>query len=160
MAKVKHIIKSGLKHGKYYKVYVTQVNTAGIESPKSNPAIIRVGDVLAPPVPILSIDATFGVNGYRKVNGFVDVGLSWTEGASDDLSHFIIYTWYNFDFYTADGEYDKSIIPSASTQRSISNGTLKCTLEKQKNNVDICIGIQAIDFSHNASNIYVIKVKP
>lgn len=159
--KVRHIISGqGLEHGAYYRVYVTQVNQAGLESPKTSYDLIRVGDVAPPGEPGLSLDGTFGVRGFQKHNGAVDVGLNITPPVCDDLSHMILYVWYNADFFTVDGIYDGNKAATASEVYWITNGATIHTLTNQKNQRRIYIGIQAEDLSGNRSNITIITLIP
>lgn len=157
MAKESHIIKAGLVHGKYYKVYVTQVNSAGLESAKSAPVLIRVGDVTGPPAPALSLDTAYGNGGYLKNKGTVNVGLKWTRPDCDDLDYYVVHHWHTFDWYTADGEYTAA---SGSTQAWVSGDALEYVLASQKNAKEICVGLQAVDISNNVSPISVIKITP
>jgi len=150
--RVQDIIKNGLKKGKYYKVYVTQVNTAGVESPKSDAVMIRVGDTLAPPIPLLSL------NSLRKNKGSVDVMLTWTPSICDDLSHYILYTWRSWADWDNDGVRLKDKAASASTNIIIQNTVTSYTLQGQRNQEYVWIGMQAVDISNNHSDIYVIRV--
>lgn len=155
---VHHVISAGLQHGKYYKVYVTQVTTNGIESERSEPSYVRVGDVTAPSVPILSIDKTYGTNGYRSNNGFVDVGVTWTTPDCDDLWQYYIYAAEHFDAYTEDGVYPKDSSIAKGYQKSLTGATNSYVLPRQTQGW-LYIGIQAMDYSHNYSDIYVIRVR-
>ena len=92
--KVHHIISTGLVHNRYYKVYVTQVNKNGIESHRSDPALIRVGDVYAPPQPVLSIDTSEFSNGCYSVGSGITVMVKWTSSECDDLANYIGYAWH------------------------------------------------------------------
>ena len=153
---VHHVISAGLERGKYYRVYVTQVNSAGIESGRSEPAIIRVGDVTGPPAPVLSVDTSYGVGGYHSNNGFVDVGVAWTTPECDDLWQYFIYTADHLPAYTGDGVYPKNAALNG-YQKVLTGATNSFVLQKQTQGW-LYIGIQAMDYSRNLSDIYVIKV--
>ena len=157
MAQVNHVVSTGLEPGKYYKVYVTQVTNSGIESERSEPSVIRVGDVMAPTPPVISIDISFGVNGFRSNNGQVDIGITWTIPQCDDLWQYYIYTAENFSEYVSDGVYPKNYSVTTSYQKVLTGSTNSYVLPRQ-NQGWIYIGIQAQDYSRNLSDIYVIKV--
>lgn len=154
---VHHVISGSLERGKYYRVYVTQVTSAGIESERSEPAVVRVGDVTAPPPPVLSVDLTYGVNGFHNNNGFVDVGITWTTPECDDLWQYFVYTADHLGSYTGDGVYPKDVSVVTGYQKVLTGATNSYVLPRQ-NQGWIYIGIQAMDYSHNLSDIYVIKV--
>ena len=154
---VHHIISAGLERGRYYKVYVTQVNTAGLESERSEPSYVRVGDVTGPPTPVLSIDTSYGANGFLSNNGFVDVGIKWTTPECDDLWQYYIYTTKHFSGYKGDGVYTKTESVANGYQKALTSATNSYVLPKQDQDY-LYIGIQAMDYSHNLSDIYVIKV--
>ncbi len=159
-SKVHHVISSNLKHGRYYRVYVTQVSKYGVESEKSAPALIRVGDVTAPPVPILSLDNSFYSNGcHANDSGLIDVYMKWTESVCDDLDHYVGYMWMNFDGYTKDGIYQKDKIPPTDIQGIFPSGCTSTIVNNQRSGDYVYFGIQAVDISHNASDIYVIRVR-
>lgn len=158
MSKVQHVLKAGLKHGRYYKVYVTQVNMAGLESPKSDPVLIRVGDVTAPPAPLVALDTSYGNGGYLKNKGAVNIALKWARPECDDLDYYILHVWRSFDFYSSDGLYPANT--AGSSQQILTASALSYILASQKNLQTICIGLQAVDISNNASQISVIKVAP
>lgn len=155
--RVQDIIKTGLKKGKYYKVYVTQVNQKGIESQKSDPVLIRVGDTQAPPIPVLLLDTSFGTSGFKKNRGAVDIGLKWGQSICDDLSHYVLYTWHSWKDWDKDGVKLKTI-PAAATNMVIQNTATSYVLAGQRNQEYLWIGIQAVDLSNNHSDIYVMRV--
>lgn len=156
---IQHEIKASLKHGAYYNVYVTQVNKQGLESPKSAPAIIRIGDVNPPVIPTLSMDTSYGTNGFLANRGKVNLKVKWTPNiTNDDLKEFVLYTWSTWDNWDGDGVKSSSFASSASTQRVTQNTATDYTLMNQTDKQYLYIGIQAIDYSNNRSDIYVIKV--
>lgn len=157
--KIHHIIAAGLEHGKYYRVYVTQVNKNGIESARSIPSLIRVGDVEAPPVPVLSVDTSEFSNGcYADENGTITCSLKWTESNCDDLDRYVVYRWNTLETYTGDGEYSANIVTNATRQYPMTSGTLSTEITGLATGTNVYLGIQAIDLSRNASKVYVVKV--
>ena len=154
--KIHHIISAGLEHGKYYRVYVTQVNKNGIESPRSIPSLIRVGDVEAPPMPVLSVDTSEFSNGCYADGETITVKLRWTESDCDDLDKYVVYRWSSMDGGV--GERGKDIADTAEAQYPMTSGTLSTEITGLAAGTNVYFGIQAIDLSRNTSNIYVIKV--
>ena len=156
--KVHQIIKAGLQHGKYYRVYVTQVNTKDMESPRSASSIIRVGDIEAPPVPVLSLDTSEYANGCYAEGSTVNIMLKWTESICDDLANYIGYRWRTLDSYVGDGEYPSSIACTAEAQEIMTNTTTSVTSSGNPPGKYVYFGIQAVDLSRNYSSVYVVKV--
>lgn len=157
--KIHHIISTGLVHNRYYKVYVTQVNKNGIESPRSDPALIRVGDVYAPPQPVLSIDTSEFSNGCYSVGFGITVMVKWTSSECDDLANYIGYAWHKRpEWFNGDGVYSADYGVSADNQYILTNTITSATLDNQPNGEYVYIGIQAVDISNNYTGIYVIRI--
>jgi len=151
---VRHVIKTGLKKGQRYNVYVTQVNNAGVESLKSNPAQITVGDITPPPIPPIYLDSC------HRNNGKVDVNVRWATPVCDDLSHYVLYTWESIPpaGYVDNKPLAKAVGVTATTQRTVTADALSYTLTNQKSKIDLYVGIQAYDTNGNYGNIGVVKV--
>lgn len=163
--RVHHIISGGLAHNKYYKIYVTQVNTYGMESPRSDPVTLRVGDVVPPPCPKLELDTSKDhPKGYYQNGEDMDVMFKWNDvsGDCDDFSHYLWYKTTNFPDFKKNGEYTDEQCKSATVGRSgwIPPTVHTATLDGCSPNVPIYVGIRSVDLSGNQSNIYVIKVNP
>lgn len=159
LEKVRHVVSGGLQHGQYYRVYVTQVNKNDVESPKSDPSLIRVGDVDAPPTPVLSLDRSSYPSGCHLVGPTCDVYFKWGTVVCDDLNYYIGYVWKDRpDWYTTDKAYDKKVTDSADVSAMIASGETSCSLGGQKPGNVIYAGLQAVDLSRNRSDVYVIRV--
>ena len=156
---VHHVITNGLVKGKYYKVYVTQVNKAGIESDKSLPTVVRVGDVEAPPQPYLSVDSEKYTNGCVADGMAVNVSLQWTPSVCDDLNNYVLYIWRNkpSDWHP-DGVYKREELGDSTEVRMLPNTSTKITITGNKPNGFVYFGIQAADYSKNASDVSVVRV--
>lgn len=156
---VHHVITNGLVKGKYYKVYVTQVNKAGIESDKSLPTIVRVGDIEAPPQPYLSVDSEKYSNGCVADGMVVNVSLQWTPSVCDDLNNYVLYIWKNkpSDWHT-DGVYERDSLGDSTEVRILPNTSTRITIAGNKPNGFVYFGIQAVDYSKNASDVSVVRV--
>lgn len=168
--KVHHVVSGGLVHNRYYRVYVTQVNKNGIESERSEPALIRVGDVYAPPTPHLQVDCAMYPNGTFSRGEFVSVMFKWNDVnlECDDLDH---YNWFKFSAwnnYHGDGIYRESDIRAAIARGEIryeTGGMMPATTTHATLDGVIpaqwaWVGIQAVDISRNASDIYILGGAP
>ena len=157
--KVHHVVSGGLKHNKYYKVFATQVNTNGVESPYSEPSLIRVGDITPPPVPKLSIDKRVYKSGCHAVGMTCDVYFMWETPACDDLASYTVYLWKNRPtWYKGDKTYSKDNCASADQTYLISASDTSTSVSGQTPGNYIYVGIQAIDISHNRSDIAIIQI--
>lgn len=158
-SRVSTVVSTGLTRGRYYRVFVSQVNNLGVESEKSDPVVIRVGDTIAPALPHLQLDTSFGASGFMNNVGLVDIGLKWERITDEDFDHYVLYSWINPpQKFTSDGEYNKSIATTAVTHTSISGAMINYVYAGARDKAYIYLGLQSVDVSGNASNIYVIKV--
>ena len=159
MDRVSHVIKESLVHGRYYNVYVTQVNTYGLESEKSIPSLIRVGDVIPPAVPTISLDTSYGTNGFLKSNGFVNIKVQWdVDTTDDDLAGYYLGYTTNFPNWNGDGVYDTGAYPEMEKVFTLSNTVNTYVITNVPNHKYVCIGIVAYDYSRNMSSARFIKV--
>ena len=163
--RVHHIISGGLAHNKYYKIYVTQVNTYGMESPRSDPVTLRVGDIVPPPAPRLELDtANDHPKGFYQNGEYMDVMFKWNDvsGQCDDFSHYLWYKSTSFPDFHGDGLYTAEQCKSATVGRSgwIPPTVNTATLDGCSPDVPIYVGLQSVDISGNQSDIYIIKVVP
>ena len=156
---VRHIVRGGLKHGRYYRCYVTQVNSSGLESYRSDPSLIRVGDIQAPPAPSISLDTSVYPSGCHCVGESCDVYFKWSTPECDDLDCYNVLVWKNKpDWCSGGGSYDKEKSASADMSFLISGKDNSTSIGGQKAGNVIYIGIQAIDKSRNRSAINIIRV--
>ena len=157
--KVHHVVSGGLKAGKVYNVYVSQVNTSGLESNKSTPSRIRVGDITAPDTPVIRLDKSKYPSGCHAVGATCDVYFCWERPACDDLDYYGVYVWKNRpQWYSGDKAYDKAIGETADMSFLLSGEETSASVGGQKSGNIVYIGVQAIDYSRNRSNIYVLRV--
>ena len=158
--KIRHVMSGGFKHGTYYRVYVTQVNTSNLESYRSEPSIIRVGDIEAPPVPSLSLDTSTYATGCHAVGDACDVYFKWTTPVCDDLDCYNIFVWKNRpSWYNDRNIYDKDCGGSSDMSFMLSSTENSTSVGGMKSGNVIYIGIQAVDKSKNRSAIAVLRVK-
>ncbi len=159
MQKVHHIVSGGLKHGKYYRVYVTQVNKNNVESLKSIPSLIRIGDVQAPPAPTLSLDESKYKNGCHLEGSSCDVYMKWNRVECDDLDHYTLYIWKNRpDWFIGNKSYNKEYSDTASTSCYVGSAETSFSIGGQRPGSVVYVGIQSVDLSHNVSDIYILRI--
>ena len=156
---VRHVVSGGLKHNKPYRVYVTQVNKQGLESPKSEPAYVRVGDVTAPPVPVLEIDGSEYKNGCNAVENFIDVHIRWKTVVCDDLGGYNLYVWNEkLDGFKGNGVYKLENLSTSSRDSILPSGCTSTIVGGIKSGSYVYLGLQSFDLSQNKSDVYVIRV--
>lgn len=168
--KVHHVVSGGLVHNKYYRVYVTQVNKSGNESERSEPALIRVGDVYAPPTPHVELDTAMYPNGCFAQGDFVSVMFKWNDISRecDDLDH---YNWFKFSKWVnfkGNGIYTEKEIRDLIDKHQIvyeeggtlTSGTTHATLGGCIPGQWAWAGLQAVDISRNASDVYIFGGAP
>lgn len=159
MSTVSNVIKESLVHGKYYNVYVTQVNTYGLESEKSVASLIRVGDVTPPDVPMISLDTSYGTNGFLKSNGYVNIKVQWgADTTDDDLAGYYLYTMTEFSGWNGNGTYDLPSGLMINKTYTLSNTVNSYVLTNNPNHKYVYIGIAAYDYSKNVSRVAFIRV--
>ena len=159
MSTVSNVIKESLVHGKYYNVYVTQVNTYGLESEKSVASLIRVGDVTPPVVPTISLDTSYGTNGFLKSNGYVNIKVQWdVDTTDDDLAGYYLGITTNFPGWTGDGTYNTGEYPDMDKVFTLSNTVNSYVITGATNHEYLYICIVAYDYSRNKSAARFIKV--
>lgn len=157
--RVRHVINTGLIAGQYYNVYVTQVNTEGIESERSLGSSIRIGDITPPPVPNFYLDSTYGDDGCEAVEETITLHLKWDEVICDDLNYYILYLWTKEEDFPEEGVFAASDLPNPTRSLMIPSGMLNAAFGSLRPNTYAYVGIQSMDISRNASLVRVKKVK-
>ena len=157
--RIKHLVKGVFKHGCSYRVYVTQVDKRGYESPKSDVAVVIVGDNVPPPVPKLSLDKSLYTTGCHATDETCDVYVEWDTPECDDLGRYQIFVWKNKpSWWKSDGVYEAKLASTADSEIFVGSAENSTAIPNCYAGRDCYIGIQALDVSRNASNLYIIKV--
>ena len=157
--KVRHIVDGRLKQGVQYRVYVTQVNKNGMESNRSVPSYITVGDNIPPPAPELAIDTSVYANGCHAEGANCNVYLRWYIKPTPDLSRFEVFRWNSKpSWYKKDGEYPSDLAYTAETEILVGSAEYSTLISGHFSNREIYVGIRAVDLSRNYSPLKVIKV--
>ena len=157
-SRVRHIVDGRLKKGVQYRVYVSQVNNKGMESPKSVPAYIMVGDTTPPPTPDIAIDDTVYANGCHAEGDKCEVYVRWYMKPTPDISRFEIFKWNERpEWYKQDGEYPAELAYTADGENFVGSAEYSSFVRCVPGH-DVYIGIRAVDLSRNSSPVRVMRV--
>lgn len=164
-----HSVALGSEYlGRKFRLYVRQVLNDGSMSDLSDPAVITIGDTLPPPPP-----PGFKVSSQELLGSNISLVMVWdvldlTTTTWEDLDHFVIYYWLNFNNLPSDLEenlanydsrvYAKSIAPTADASVIVEKDSNTYTIHGTVAGQHCFVGLQAVDTAGNASNISVLHL--
>ena len=152
MSRVDFVFDEQFERGKQYVIYVTQVNSYGLESEFSDPAFITAGSEDIPPPKLTADDGSFDSNDSIKVR------ISWQDSTNEDLDFYQLYLYKGVpDWFTSGGYYTDDF-PSNSKKFSASKDQLDLTFQNLEHDQTYTAGIETIDVYGNVSGTrYVLS---